>query len=99
MYSNNDVSGVYSFLNTTPEGQLRKMLVGGKLTEAHFKLLLKMSKGCKETEFIDMFLADTFDKVTVTPRETPLKEFFWSICKDKLEGMGLLSLTNVKAAA
>lgn len=97
MYSNNDVSGVYSFLNTTPEGQLRKMLVGGKLTEPHFRLLLKMSKNCKETDFIEMFLSDTFDKVTVTPRENPLKEFFWPICKEKLEGMGLLSLT--KAAA
>lgn len=97
MYSNNDVSGVYSFLNSTPEGQLRKMLVSGKLTEAHFRLLLKMAKHGKEADFIDMFMADGFDKVTVAPRETPLKEFFWSICKDKLEGMGLLSLS--KAAA
>ena len=97
MYSTNDVSGVYSFLNTTPEGTLRKMLVGGKFTEAHFRLLVKMSKNCKEPEFIEMFQNDGFDKVTVTPRETPLKEFFWSLCKDKLAGMGLLSLT--KAAA
>ena len=97
MYSNNDVSGVYSFLNSTPEGNLRKMLVGGEMTEAHFRLLIKMSKNCKENEFIDMFMNDGFEKVTVTPRETPLKEFFWPICKKKFEGMGLLSLT--KAAA
>lgn len=97
MYSNNDISGVYSFLNSTPEGQLRKMLVGGKLTEPHFRLLIKMSKTCKENDFIDMFSAEGFDKVTVTPRETPLKENFWPICKGSLEGLGLLSLT--KAAA
>ena len=97
MYSNNDVSGVYSFINSTPEGSLRKMLIGGEFTEAHFKLIIKMAKHGSEPDFIEMFLADGFDKVKVTPREVPLKEFFWSICKRKFEGMGLLSLT--KAAA
>jgi len=94
MYSHNDVSGVFSFLNSTPEGNLRKMLMGGELTENHFRLLIKMVKTCPEPEFIDMFMNEGFGKIKMSSKENLMKERFWMICKKKLEGMGLLSLSQ-----
>ncbi len=97
MYSQNDVSGVHSFLNSTPEGSLRKMLMGGDMTDGHFRLLHKMAKTCNETEFVDMFMNENFGKIKMSSKENLMKEHFWMICKKKLEGTGLLSLS--KAAA
>lgn len=97
MYSQNDVSGVHSFLNSTPENNLRKMLMGGEMTDNHFRLLHKMAKTCNETEFVEMFMNETFGKIKMSSKENLMKERFWMICKNKLEGMGLLSLS--KAAA
>ena len=95
MYTNDDVTNLIGFLKQTPEGSLRKMLVTGDLTEAHFRILMKLAKGGPESDFVDAFQNDSMAKLRLSPKETPLRDNFWSICKGKLISLGLLG----KAAA
>lgn len=97
MHSESDVASVYGFLNNTPEGSLRKMLIGGPLTEVHLRLLLKLAKNSSESDFVAAFNNETLPNMRYSPAETKIKENFWKICKDKLSAMGLLSL-GAKAA-
>lgn len=93
MYSQNDISGVYSFLKSTGEGNLRKMLVNGPLTEVHFRVLLKIAKGVDESKFIEAFNNEGIP-VKLSPKEKPVKETFWPTCKAKLAEVGLLGLAQ-----
>ncbi|MGE0762948.1 MAG: hypothetical protein AB7N80_06695 [Bdellovibrionales bacterium] len=90
MHAESDVTSVYNFLKDTPEGPLRKMLVGGEMTENHFKMLMKIARGCTEGDFIDAFNNETIPKVRLTPAEYPMRETIWPICKRKLMAVGLL---------
>ena len=90
MYSNDYIASLYSFLNQTPEGALRKMLVGAELTEAHFRILVKLAKGADESNFIECFNGDTMGQLRLSPKESPLKDNFWNICKKKFATLGLL---------
>lgn len=90
MYSNDDISSLYNFLNQTPEGALRKMLVGGELTDAHFRILVKLAKGAEEAKFIECFNAEDMGQLRLSAKELPLKDTFWQICKKKLDTLGLL---------
>jgi len=91
MHSTDDIKSLYSFLNQTPEGPLRKMLVGGKdFTDAHFRVLLKLAKGGPENEFIDCFTAENFGKLRLSTKEAVLKEGFWPVIKTKCSSLGLL---------
>jgi hypothetical protein len=90
MYSNEDISSLYGFLNQTPEGPLRKMLVGADLTEAHFRILVKLAKGADEAKFIECFNGDNMGQLRLSPKEAPLKDTFWPICKKKFSTLGLL---------
>ncbi len=97
MYSNEAIAGVHSLLNSTPESGLRKMLVGGELTEVHLRLLLKVAKGPSEADFIAAFNDEKLPSMRYSPAETKIKEHFWKVCKSKLSSIGLLSL-GAKAA-
>lgn len=91
MFSQSEILSVYNFLKDTPEGPLRKMLVGEELSDAHFRVLLKITRNCSEEEFVDAFNNESIPKVRLTPAEYPLKETVWPISKKKLQGVGLLN--------
>lgn len=90
MHSNDDISSLYDFLNHTPEGALRKMLIGGDLTEAHFRIMIKLVKGADVQNFTECFNSDGVGNLRLSPKETPLKDNFWAICKKKFAALGLL---------
>ena len=98
MFAESDVSSVYSFLKDTPEGPLRKMLVGGEMTEAHFKMMMKIVRGCPEGEFVEAFNNESIPKIRLVPAEYPMKETIWPICKRKLVSVGLLGKEMAQAA-
>lgn len=90
MFAESDILSVYNFLKDTPEGPLRKMLVGGEMNESHFKMLMKMARGCNQGDFVEALNNESIPKVRLTPAEIPLKETVWPICKRKLVSLGLL---------
>lgn len=96
MFSHDDVSGVYSFIKSTPESHLRKMLVAGDLTELHFKLLLKLGKHGSEESFIQSCQNEGFEGLRLNAQEIGIKEKFWPVCWSKFVSMGLLQ--KAKAA-
>lgn len=98
MFAESDITSVYSFLRETPEGPLRKMLVGGEMTEAHFKMLMKMVRACPEGDFIAAFNDESIPKIRLMPAEYPMKETIWPICKRKLSAVGLLGKEVAQAA-
>ena len=98
MFSDTDIQSVYDFMKDTPEAPLRKMMVGGELTEAHFRMMMKIVRGCGAPEFIEAFNQESIPKIRLNPAEYPLKETVWPICKRKLEGLGLLASSTAKAA-
>lgn len=95
--SSETLKGIYEFLKHTPEGSLRKMLCTGEMTEAHFRLLLKLVKGGPDTDFIDAFSKNDMGKLRLNPKESPLRERFWAIVRERLATTGLLP-TGGKAA-
>lgn len=97
MHSNEDIANLYSFLKQTPEGALRKMLVAADLTDAHFRILVKLAKGADEAAFTECFNAEGFGQLRLSPKEIPLKETFWPICKKKVISLGLIG-AEAKAA-
>lgn len=99
MYSDSDVMSVYSYLKGTPEGPLRKMMVGGQFAEAHFRVLLKIVRGCAEAEFIEMFNTEGMPKIRLSAAELPLKETLWPLTKMKLTELGLLTPMQQPKAA
>ena len=96
MYSNDEISSLYSFLKHTPEGALRKMLIGGEMSDAHFRVLAKLAKGGDEESFTQAFSSDGFGSMKLSPKEAKVKENFWQVCKSKLTTLGLIG--NEKAA-
>ncbi|MCB0394226.1 MAG: hypothetical protein KDD25_06685 [Bdellovibrionales bacterium] len=97
MYSNEDVASVYGFLNNTPEGSLRKMLVDKEFTEVHFRLMMKMAKNSSEADFIEAFQNESFPKFSMSANELKVKEKVWDLGKRKLASMGLLNLSQSAA--
>lgn len=89
-YTAETVSELCAFIKQTPEGNLRKMLVDATLTEAHFRILMKLAKGGPEADFTDAFLNESMGKLRLSPKEAPMKDTFWAICKKKLVSLGLL---------
>lgn len=97
MYSHDDLKSLHGFLKATGEGNLKKMLVGGTMTDAHLRILLKIARGVNEDEFITHFEADSFPKIKFNPAEAALKESFWKTCAAACAKVGLL--TAAKKAA
>lgn len=98
MHSNDEISSLYSYLSHTPEGPLRKMLLGGEVTDTHVRVLAKLAKGASEADFINAFNAENFGSLRLSPNEKKVSEKFWPVCKAKLASLGLLPSSN-KAAA
>lgn len=90
MHSPEEIKSVCDFLKQTPEGSLRKMLVAGEVTDAHFRLLMKLVKGGPESDFVDAFTKEDIGKLRLSPKEAPLKDTLWPVCKKKLIALGLL---------
>ncbi len=95
--SGETLKGIYEFIKHTPEGSLRKMLCTGEMTDAHFRLLLKLVKGGSDTDFIDAFNKSDMGKLRLNPKESPLRDRFWAIVRGRLAATGLLP-TGGKAA-
>ncbi len=91
MYTNDDITNLVGFIKQTPESSLRKMMVLGPLTDAHFRILMKLAKGGPEADFVDAFQNESMGKLRLSPKEAPLKDAFWGICKAQFQTMGLLS--------
>lgn len=97
-FSNDEVSGVYTFLRSTPEAHLKEMLVSGPLSEVHFRLLVKIAKSCSEPDFVAGFEGESFPGVRLKPPEIKIQEGFWAVCKERLSSLGFLSPPNAQAA-
>ncbi len=97
MYSVDEINNIQHFLKRTPESHLRNMLIEGAFSDVHFKVLMKLARGCSEDEFVEIFSQESFGKLRLTGPELDIKEKFWSACRDKMVALGLLS-GKVKAA-
>lgn len=87
-----DVSGLYDFLQHTPEQGLRKMLIDNKtFTDAHFNLMLKIVRGCDQATFTSHFEKNDFPKLKFGPAETKIKDKFWGDCVTCWSSRGLLT--------
>ncbi len=98
MYQDSDIMSVFNFLKDTPEGPLRKMMVGGEMTDGHFRLLMKMVKSGGDSQFMECFQSEGMPKIRMTPQELAMKETIWPIAKRKWVELGLLSSQDSKAA-
>ena len=85
-----EILSVCQFLKQTPEGNLRKMLVDAQLTDAHFRLFMKLAKGGPEADFVEAFTNENMGKLRLNAKENPLREVLWPVCKKKLTALGLL---------
>lgn len=97
MYSPDELKSLHGFLRATGEGNLKNMLVGGKMTEVHLRVLLKVARAVGEDEFATHWEAGTFPKVKFNPAESALKETFYGVCGEACGKVGLLN-TAKKAA-
>ena len=95
-----DVPNLYNFLTQTPEAGLRKMLVDNKpFSEVHFNMMMKVVRGCNETQFTECFEKQEYPKVKFNPNETKLKEKFWNDAMTTWNNRGLLTPAVVTKAA
>ena len=91
MYASDEIKSLHAFIRATGEGNLKKMMVGGRMTEVHLKMLVKIARGCTEDEFVTHFEAATFPKVKFAPAEAALKETCYGVFGEACEKLGLLS--------
>lgn len=94
MYSPDELKSLHGFIRSTAEGNLKKMMVGGAMTEVHLRMLLKIVRGCTEDEFVTHFEAGTFPgfpNVKFAPAETALKEKCYGVFADACAKVGLLT--------
>jgi len=99
MYSHDDLKSLHGFLKSTNEGGLKKMLVGGRMTENHLRMLLKIVRAVNENDFITHYEADGFPKVKLVASELALKDGFWSVCLDACAKVGLVTPAQQLKAA
>lgn len=97
MYSNEDILGIVSFIKSTPEGNLIKMLKDKDMSETHVRLLIKLAKNSKDEDFLKSFNDELVPNIKMNNNEHGIKEKFWIVAKRKLITMGLI--TPQKAAA
>jgi hypothetical protein len=97
MYSNEDILGIVSFIKSTPEGNLIRMLKDQEMTETHVRLLIKLAKNSKDDDFVKSFTDEVVPSIKMNNNEHAVKEKFWATAKRKLTSMGLI--TPQKAAA
>jgi hypothetical protein len=91
MYSPEDLKSLHGFLRQTAEGNLKKMLIGGTMTEAHLRILLKVARSVSETEFITYWTGGTFPKLKFSQQEITIKDNFYTVCGEACAKVGLIS--------
>lgn len=94
MHALNEVNSVYEFINNTAEGNLRKMLVNDQMTDAYFRVFLKIGKLYTQADFVEAFTGETIPRMKLSPKEREIKETFWPICKKRLEDLGFLNMSQ-----
>ncbi len=92
MYSPEDINSLLDFLKQTPEKGLRQMFIGDAFQDPHFRMMLKIAKGCSAAEFTDMFNNEAYGKMRMNAGEVALKETFWKIMKTKSQSLGLIKM-------
>ena len=86
-------------MKSTGEGNLKKMLCNGKMTEVHLRLLIKIARALKDDEFATHAAADTFPKVKLGAPEIAIKEGFWKIALEAAAKVGLVTPQAMPKAA
>lgn len=99
MYSQEDLKSLHGFLKSTNEGGLKKMLVGGRMSEVHLRLLLKIVRGVGEDEFVKILESESFPKIKLGAPEIAIKEGFWGICLEACVKVGLINASSQAKAA
>lgn len=99
MVSHDELKSLHGFLRSTGEGNLKKMLVGGRMSEVHLRVLLKVARTVSEDEFCTLWEAGGFPKLKMSPAESALKENFYSVCGEACAKVGLISAQAAKKAA
>ncbi len=95
-----DLPALHEFLQHTPEGGLRKMLVDPKsFSDIHFNMMLKIVRVCNAEQFSQHCEKEDFPKIKFSPNEIKTKETFWKSLLAICDSRGLLSpATETKAA-
>lgn len=96
MHSHDELKSVHGFLRTTGEGHLKNMLLGGRMTETHFRALIKVIRSASEDEFLAHFEAGSFPKIKFNPAEIAAKETLWSVWTEAFVKVGLLTAVATK---
>ena len=97
MYSQDELKSLHGFVRSTAEGNLKKMLLGGRMTEVHLRVFLKVVRACSEAEFVTHVEANTLPKVKFSPEEKKITEQCYEVCCEACSKVGLL--TAAKKAA
>jgi hypothetical protein len=97
MYSPDELKSLHGFIRTTNEGNLKKMMAGGSMTDVHVGFLVKIARACTADEFATHWDAATFPKMKFTPAERGLQEKCYGIFAEACMKLGLL--TAAKKAA
>lgn len=100
MYSAEELKSLHGFIRSTGEGNLKKMMVGGRMTEVHLRMLIKIARGCNEADFVTHFGVGTFPgfpQVKFAPAETAIKETCYGVFAEACTKLGLISAAQ-KAA-
>ncbi|MCM2281084.1 MAG: hypothetical protein NDI61_04475 [Bdellovibrionaceae bacterium] len=90
MFLDQDLLSLYDFLRSTPEGHLKKMMVGGKMSEAHLRVLLKVVRSCSNQEFIQYVQSSGLPKMKLSAAEMAVKEDLWDVSLNVCTQLGLL---------
>lgn len=94
-----DLPGLYQFLAHTPEQGLRKMLIDGKtFSDSHFNLMLKIVRGCDESQFATHCEKGDYPKVKMGPADIKIREKFWADLIQVCKSRGLLNPAQKVAA-
>lgn len=96
MYDPKELEGLHQFLRNTAEGNLRKMMVSGRMTEVHLRILLKVARAGSASEFVGWVNSEGFPKMKMSEAEHGVRETFWPVALAACAGLGLIG--NQKAA-
>lgn len=99
MYSTEEIKSLHGFIKATGEGNLKKMMMSGTMTDVHVNMLVKVARACSEDEFVTHWDAGTFPKVKFSANESALKEKCYGVWAEACAKVGLLTLTAAKKAA
>jgi hypothetical protein len=97
MYSPEELKSLYGFIKQTGEGNLKKMMAGGAMTDVHVNLLVKCARASTEDEFVANWEAGSFPKMKFSPAERAIQEKCYGVWAEACGKLGLLSVAK-KAA-